>query len=141
MVRSVFRFLDLDGSGTITNKEIKLLKALLDAVLHLGERAVTELSEEQMKSIEGTTKENAKTLALTVYDIVDRDGNGKLSLVEFVQFMQKVVVFWLGMVKFLAHTVIECQIDEIAKCKLEQDWKAKNKTEVEKDEFMQMMMM
>lgn len=141
MVRSVFRFLDLDGSGTITSKEIKLLKALLDALLHLGERAVTELSEEQMKSIEGTTKENANTLALTIYDIVDRDGNGKLSLVEFVQFIQKVVVFLLAYTKFAAHTVIECQIDEVAKCKLEQDWKAKNKTEVEKDEFMQMVMM
>merc|ERR1712100_995567 len=90
---------------------------------------------------EGTTKENAKTLALTIYDIVDRDGNGKLSLVELVQFMQKVVVFLLAYIKFASHTVIECQIDEVIKCKLAQQWKAQGKTEVEKDEFMQMMMM
>merc|ERR1711957_792211 len=51
--RTLFRFLDIDGSGVITKKEIQLLKALLDALLHLGERACHDMSGDKVKPLEG----------------------------------------------------------------------------------------
>lgn len=142
IVREVFRFLDLDDSGTISSQEIALLKALLDAMLHLGERAIHNITEGEMKPVDVDMVANARTLVLTIFDVVDRDHSGKLDLVEMVQFGQKVVAFVLGILnKVYIHIGIECIFDELIKGFVEQCWKQKGLDEVSKDEIMMGLMM
>ena len=66
LVREIFKFLDLDDSGTIFSAEIKLLKALLDALLNLGQRAVQDLSSGEAKPTEGSNEDHAIALATTI---------------------------------------------------------------------------
>jgi len=142
IVREVFRFLDLDDSGTISSQEIALLKALLDAMLHLGERAIHNITEGEMKPVDVDMIANARTLVLTIFDVVDRDHSGKLDLVEMVQFGQKVVAFVLGILnKVYIHIGIECVFDELIKSFVELAWKQKGLDEVSKDEIMMGLMM
>jgi Ca2+-binding EF-hand superfamily protein len=139
--RALFRFLDIDCSGFITKKEIQLLKALLDALLHLGERACHDLSSGELKPMEGDYKDNGKELAFAIFDVLDRDGDQHLSLDEIIAFGQKVVTLWLSMMRTMAHMVIECIADELLKTMAEVGWKKAGLTEVGKDEFAPMLMM
>merc|ERR1711865_824242 len=128
---------DLDDNGTISDREIQLLKAVLDAILHLGERPVTSISTGGVSPVEGTTAENGKTLALTIFDAVDRDGDGKLSLVEMVQFIQKVLTLVIGALRLTAHAYIECYMDEILKSLVAES----HKKMIDKEEWMVLIMM
>jgi len=221
--RALFRFLDIDGSGFITKKEIQLLKALLDALLHLGERACHDMSvaevwkvgdqavfiddeaevkrrfdasvyvwndgmkgmlgktfpvlsvsvadgqgivglpspdgsqggewlfpdtllvkstlKEVCKPMEGDYKDNAKELAFAIFDVLDRDGDKHLSLEEIVTFGQKLATFGLSMTRTMAHMTIECMLDELFKAMAAFGWKAKGLEEVEKEQFLPMIMM
>lgn len=139
--RALFRFLDIDGSGFITKKEIQLLKALLDALLHLGERACHDLSSGELKPMEGDYKDNAKELAFAIFDVLDRDGDQHLSLVEIVTFCQKLATFTLSNIRVIAHMMIECTLDELCKAFAEFGWKAAGLEEIEKEQFLPMMMM
>jgi len=141
LVREIFKFLDLDDSGTISSEEIKLLKALLDALLNLGQRAVQDFSSGEAKPTEGSTEDHAIALATTIFDVVDRDHSGKLSLVELVQFGQKVLAFLLGFIKVYSHVIIECVFDELVKALLEVGWKSQNLTEVPKEQLMMLIQM
>merc|ERR1719198_2324150 len=100
IARTLFRFLDLDSSGRITSQEVRLLKAVLDALLHLGERAVHDLQSGEVKPMEGSVEDNAKELAFAIFDILDKDGDGKLSLAEMIAFCQKFVLLVLACFKY-----------------------------------------
>jgi len=139
--RALFRFLDIDGSGLITKKEIQLLKALLDALLHLGERACHDMSSGEPKPMEGDYKDNAKELAFAIFDVLDRDGDKHLSLDEIVAFGQKAAIFSLSMFRTMAHMMIECFLDELCKAFAEFGWKQAGLQEVEKEQFLPMLMM
>lgn len=139
--RALFRFLDIDGSGCITKKEIQLLKALLDALLHLGERACHDMSSGELKPMEGDYKDNAKELAFAIFDVLDRDGDQHLSLQEIVAFGQKLTTFTLSNLRILAHVMIECMLDELCKAFAEFGWKAQGLEEIEKEQFLPMLMM
>jgi len=139
--RALFRFLDIDGSGLITKKEIQLLKALLDALLHLGERACHDMSSGEPKPMEGDYKDNAKELAFAIFDVLDRDGDKHLSLDEIVAFGQKAAIFSLSMLRTMGHMMIECFLDELCKAFAEFGWKQAGLQEVEKEQFLPMLMM
>lgn len=139
--RTLFRFLDLDSSGRITTQEIRLLKALMDAMLHLGERAVHEMEAGELKPMEGSVEDNAKELAFAIFDILDKDGDGKMSLNELVFFFQKLMMFILEGMKFGAHAILECVYDELFKAFASIGWKKAGLEEVGKDQIMQGVMM
>lgn len=141
IARAFFRFLDLDNSGRITSNEIRLLKALLDALLHLGERATHDLSSGEVKPMEGTVEDNAKELAFAMFDVLDKDGNGKLSIDEMIAFAQKVLLLVLEMMKYNAHALLECVWDEIFKALASIGWKQAGIEEVGKEQLMQTLMM
>merc|ERR1711862_865719 len=140
-VRSIFKFLDLDENGTITEKEVQLLKAVLDALLHLGERPVSAVSAEGAAPVEGSVADSAKTLCATVFDAVDRDGDGKLSVREIVLFVQKLAALVLGSLRVIGHISIECVADELVKAIMGEMWKKQGMTEVEKEQLMMLVMM
>lgn len=139
--RALFRFLDIDGSGCITKKEIQLLKALLDALLHLGERACHDMSSGELRPMDGDYKDNAKELAFAIFDVLDRDGDQHLSFNEIIAFAQKTAIFSLSMIRIMAHMTIECVLDEFFKAFAEFGWKQAGLQEVEKEQFLPMLMM
>jgi len=141
IARAFFQFLDLDDSGRITTQEIRLLKALLNALLHLGERACHDLAEGEVRPMEGSASDNAKELAFAVFDILDKDSDGKLSITELVAFGQKLALLCLHCFKYIIHTQLECVYDEVFKALAAIAWKQQGLEEVGKEQIMQGLMM
>merc|ERR1712146_615530 len=91
--RVIFKFLDLDNNGTVSRKEIQLLKHVMDAAVNLGERAVAKPGDIGATA-EGDTQSFVKDLMVAVFEILDRDGDGKVTVDELVDFAQRVIVFF-----------------------------------------------
>lgn len=134
LARAFFQFLDLDGSGRISTQEIRLLKAMLDGLLHLGERACHDIAESGLVAREGSVADVAKELAFAVFDILDKDGNGMLSIMEVIAFGQKFLLLVLQCFKYTFHSV-ECHFDEVFKALAADAWKQQGIDEVSKDQF------
>merc|ERR1719162_2025508 len=58
-----------------------------------------------------------------MFELVDKDGDGELSQAEVITFVQKVVRFFCGMVKFMAEMVFECFYTEFARVMIGEGWK------------------
>lgn len=140
MVRAMFRLLDLDDSGTISTQEITLLRAVLDAMIHLGQRAVADPNDPGQR-LDGSFEDNMKALALAGFDAIDRNGDGQLNLEELVKFGQKYVSFMLEIMVGYSHLMIECLFDEVGKVLVSHGFKKGGIDEVEKDQIMGMVQM
>lgn len=139
-VRAMFRLIDLDDSGTISSQEITLLRAILDAMIHLGQRAVADPSDPAQR-LEGSFEDNMKALALAMFDAIDRNGDGQLSLEELVKFGQKYVSFILEIMHGYSHMMIECMFDEVGKAIVSFGFKKSAIEEVDKEQIMGMVQM
>lgn len=134
--RTIFKFLDIDGSGNITSKEIGLLRHFMDALLNIGQRAIAKPGEIST-SAKGSAECLAKDLAVAVFEIVDKDGDGEMTQAEVIGFLQKAICFLSGMVKVMAEMVVECFYAEFAKVLICEGWKrAGLKDEMKPDEVM-----
>jgi len=133
MARAMFQFIDLDGNGSVTSKEISMLKALIDGLLHLGERPIEHPSNtvkpDQPHSDQG------KELALTIFDILDRNHDGALEKSEIVAFITKLGCMVCAYIRCLAHQVVECLFDEIGKVLLADGWKQAGMEELAPDDI------
>lgn len=121
--RTIFKFLDLDENGTITGKEIQLLKHVLDAFVHLGQRATASAGTLEQKE-KGTVQEDAKDICCAIFDILDRDGDGKVTADELIKFGQKLVSFLCGYAKCAAEMAFEGFYCELAGVVVAEVWKA-----------------
>jgi len=140
MVRAMFRLIDLDDSGTISSQEITLLRAVLDGMIHLGQRAVADPNDPSQK-LEGSFEDNMKSLALAIFDSIDRNGDGELNLEELVKFGQKYMSFLLEMSVGYSHMMIECMIDEVGKVIVSAGFKKGGIEEINKEQIMGMVQM
>merc|ERR1719183_1142211 len=129
----MFRLLDLDDSGTISTQEITLLRAVMDAMIHLGQRAVADPNDPGQR-LEGSFEDNMKALALAGFDAIDRNGDKELNLEELVKFGQKYVSFILEVMVGYSHLMIECMFDEVGKVLVSHGFKKGGIEEVEKDQ-------
>merc|ERR1712232_1141592 len=120
--RTIFRFLDLDENGTITGKEIQLLKHVLDALVHLGQRATASAGSLEQKE-KGTVQEDAKDICCAIFDILDRDGDGKVTAEELIKFGQKMISFLCGYAKVVAEMAFEGFYAEVAGVVVAEIWK------------------
>jgi len=114
--RQMFKVLDLDNSGKITTRELSAWTALTDGFLRLGamkdkldEQLDPELSaEEKAKLACRSLTSEAKKMALALFDVMDRDGDGTLQREEIVAFIQKLLTFYnQGIFKYLVQVVAE----------------------------------
>merc|ERR1719443_193151 len=128
LCRNLFRLLDVDKSGRITNRELNVLKALMDAFLRLGlsaikgtdaEKALSEDDEKQLKAlypdlfVEGkspTVVEEATALLLAVFDIIDRDGDGELTKDEIVGFVTGLMSFMMCHMKIMTMVMVAASV-------------------------------
>lgn len=55
-----------------------MLKHVLDAFVHLGQRATASAGILEQKE-KGTVQEDAKDICCAIFDILDRDGDGKVT--------------------------------------------------------------
>jgi Ca2+-binding EF-hand superfamily protein len=140
MVRAMFRLLDLDDSGTISTQEITLLRAVMDAMIHLGQRAVADPNDPG-QMLEGSFEDNMKALALAGFDAIDRNGDGELNLEELVKFGQKYISFILEVMVGYSHLMIECVFDEVGKVLVSHGFKNGGIEEMEKEQIMGMVQM
>lgn len=120
--RTVFKFLDLDGSGTITSKEIGLLRHFMDALLNLGQRAIAK-PDDLSANAEGSAEDLAKDLAVAMFEIVDKDSDGEMTQAEVVTFLQKAICFMSGMMKVSCEMVFEGFYMEVANVLICEGWK------------------
>jgi Ca2+-binding EF-hand superfamily protein len=128
MCRNLFQLLDLDKSGTISRRELNMLKALMDGFLRLGtstliqtggaQQAMLKEDEQMLKELypdlfkEGgasgppTAEQEACALLLAIFDVMDRNGDGSLQLEEIVQFQVSFASFFANQMKIMVSTMV-----------------------------------
>merc|ERR1719262_1864432 len=118
MARQLFRLIDLDNSGSVSVREITVLKAIMDGVLRFGTLTLVkggaEIPPEEKTQLNHmypdlllmealgqppTLELELKSLLMAIFDAVDRDGDGNLEREELVGFAVKLASFFLNMAK------------------------------------------
>jgi len=161
--RAIFKLLDLDGNGTISSREMSALKAILDAILHIGDRAIQDpvpgaavhfgaaqngafgmypgMAAMQAQGQSPTAEAELMELALAIFGVIDRDGDGVLRQEEFVAFLTKLGSFYLALIRMFARGALDSYLQEISKAAVAEAWAAAGMQEVSKEEIQPLLMM
>eukprot|EP00928_Gymnodinium_smaydae_P004646 TRINITY_DN1157_c0_g1_i6.p1 TRINITY_DN1157_c0_g1~~TRINITY_DN1157_c0_g1_i6.p1 ORF type:complete len:1168 (-),score=191.44 TRINITY_DN1157_c0_g1_i6:1899-5402(-) len=91
---ALFQLLDLDNNDKLSSRELTLGKDAIDAI--------AKVLEEGEKSL------YTRELGLNVFDILDRDGDGRLSTSEFAAIAQKLICFAVEILGDLATVLLNC---------------------------------
>merc|ERR1719446_447569 len=148
--RQIFKLIDIDNSGTITRREVTVLKAVMDGFLRLGtlcgEGGMSAEDRAEMSRIypdlfvEGNAalpeqerlRVEARALSMALFDTLDRNSDGTLSPDEIAGFMVKLSSFFLQLSKCYVLAMLEV-FKEIGRETLSQLWARANMTEISKD--------
>jgi hypothetical protein len=160
LMKNIFRLLDIDGSGKISSRELNVVKAMIDGFLRLGGSAFKDamsaedqasmkemypdLFEESSAPQDGDAQvdrivKEMTAMMMALFDVLDRDGNGSLEVIEIVGFIQSLASFFACHIKIMMQVMVETFV-EMEKEMLQLLWTKLGIEEVSPEEVPQVAM-